>query len=228
MAITSEVGIYNLALNAVGGRSNLSSPTEDSREAEVCRLWYEPVLEQVLAAAHWPEVTKIVNLAQLAEEDDEKGWLETQPRPGYRYVYQLPADYLHARYLNDFEKFLITYYGDNKRALHTNSYQAALAYTAKITNVALFEPQLRMAIVYGLAAHICMPLSGKPQRAKMLEDRANNILWSAREAAANMSNEQYEHVPDWIAARGYNFAQTTGYVHPYGSLLSVASIQASN
>lgn len=228
MSISSEVGIYNLALNAVGERSNISLPTENSREAEVCRLWYEPVLEQVLAAAHWPEATKIVNLAQLAEQDDEDGWIDTQPRPGYGYVYVLPSDYIHARYLNDFSKFLITYYGDNQRVIHTNSYQAALAYTARITNVALFEPQLRMAIVYALAANIAMPLSGKRQRAKDLADRANEIMWNAREAAANMSNEAYEHVPDWIAGRGYNFAADTRYIHPYGSLLSVGAVVPSN
>ena len=70
MSIASEVGIYNLALNAVGERSNLSATTENSRQAEVCRLWYEPVLEQILAAAHWPEATKIVYLAELAERGE--------------------------------------------------------------------------------------------------------------------------------------------------------------
>ena len=50
MAISSEVQVYNLALNAVGERSNISSPTEQSRPAEVCSLWYSPVRDQVLAA----------------------------------------------------------------------------------------------------------------------------------------------------------------------------------
>ena len=67
MGISSEIQIYNLALNAVGERSNISLPTENSRQAEVCRLWYSPIVEQVLAAAPWAEATKYTYLAQQAE-----------------------------------------------------------------------------------------------------------------------------------------------------------------
>lgn len=222
MSVSSEVGIYNLALNAVGERSNISSPSENSRRAEVCRLWYEPVLEQILAAASWPEATRIEYLA-LLEERSDSAWTAADPRPGYRFIYELPADCIQPRYLTGFEPFLITYYGDNKRALNTNVEQAALAYTARITNIALFEPQLRMAIAYGLAGHICMPLSGKPQRAQTMINRANELLWAARETAANTSTEQYEAIPEWIAARGYNWPSTTRYVHPHGPLLSLPS-----
>lgn len=219
MAATSEVSIYNLALNAVGERSNVASPTESSREAEVCRLWYDSVLELVLAAAHWPEATKIEYLAQLEERGDE-AWSSIEPRPGYRYVYALPSDCVRPRYTADFSKFLVTDYGNNVKALHSNTDQVILAYTAKI-NVAQFEPTLRMALAYGLAAHICMPLNGKPQRAKSLESKANELIWQAREIAANTSMERYEHIPDWIAVRGTNFVQSDAYFYPNGSLLTV-------
>jgi hypothetical protein len=61
-----------------------------------------------------------------------------------------------------------------------------------------------MAIVYGLAANICMPLCGKPARAKALADKANELVMSARVDAANSNNESYESIPDWIMARGFN------------------------
>ncbi len=224
MAISSEVQVYNLALNAVGTRSNISLPTENSREAEVCRLWYSPVRDQLLSAAAWPEATEIRYLALLAEADaDGDGtWALDDPRPGYQYVYALPSDFLRAQYLNDFSRFLVTAYSDNRRALHTNSYQAMFAYTKRLDVPALWGAELGMAIVYALAAHIAMPLTGKPSRAKMLEGKANDMILAARESAANMSQEIYESVPDWITARGGSFATTERFFQPYGSLLSVA------
>lgn len=219
MGISSEVQIYNLALNAVGERSNISLPTETSRRAEVCRLWYSPIVEQVLSAAAWPEATKIAYLAETAERDDDDAWLETEPAPGYSYAYNLPSDCVRPQYLADFSQFLITYFGDNQRVLHTNTYQAVLAYTANITNISIWNAELRMAIVYGLAANICMPLTGKPSRAKMLADKANELILGARMSAANASNQQQESIPDWIAGRGGNVSPSTRFFYPLGGLL---------
>lgn len=227
MTISSEVAIFNLALNAVGSRSNISSPTENSREAEVCNLWYSAVRDLILAAAPWPEATEIRYLAQLAEadEDDDGEWAYDDPRPGYSYVYSLPSDLVQPQYLTDWGFFLVTSHSENRRALHTNTYQAALVYTKRLEVISLWSPQLQMAVVYGLAAHIAMPLSGKTSRAKMLAATANEFLLAARETAANVNSENYDSVPDWIAARGYTGAgPSTRYFHPAGSLLSLPNV----
>lgn len=223
MAISSEVQVYNLALNAIGERSNVSSPTEQSRAAEVCNLWYSPVRDQILSAAPWPEATKIAYLPLLAVQDDEDSWLETEPRTGYAYVYGMPSDALRPRYTSDFSRFLFTNY-DGQRALHSNTESAILAYTSRLENVALWDSELQMAIVYGLAAHICMPISGKTSRAKVLAEKANELITAARVSAANSNNESYESVPDWIVARGFNHAPAQRYFHPYGSLLSLTTV----
>lgn len=222
MTISSEVQVYNLALNAVGERSNISSPTEASRPAEVCHLWYSAVRDQILSAAPWPEALKIAYPALLATTDDEDAWLPTEPRTGYTYVYAMPSDALRPRYISDFSRFLYTSYND-QRALHSNTASAILAYTMRLENVALWDPELQMAVVYGLAANIVMPLSGKPARAKMLADKANELILNARVSAANSNNETFESVPDWIVARGFNVSAPTRYFHPYGGLLTVSN-----
>lgn len=223
MPLSSEVQVYNLALNAIGARSNIAAPTEDSREAEVCRLWYSTVRDQILAAAPWPEATKISYPALLATTDDEDAWLETEPRMGYSYVYALPSDALWPRYMSDFSRFLFTNY-NGQRALHSNTEDAILAYTSRLENMTLWDAGLQMAIVYGLAANICMPLSGKTSRAKTLADKANELVIAARVAAANSNNESYESIPDWIVARGFNHSPQTRYFHPYGELLTSAMV----
>lgn len=227
MAISSEVNVYNLALNAVGARDNISSPSESSREAEVCGLWYSPVRDLILAAAPWPEALEIGYLAQLkeADEDGDGVWAADDPRPGYQYAYAAPADMIHPRYMTDFSRFLMTAYSSNRKAFHSNTAQAALAYTKRLESIAVWSPQLQMAVVYGLAAHICMPLTGKPARAKRLAEQANEILTVARETAANFSDEVHDSIPDWISARGYSGSSvSTRYFYPNGSLLSAPNV----
>lgn len=222
MAVTDEVGVYNLALNAIGERSNISLPTESSRQAEVCNLWYESVRNQILAAAPWPEAMGLVYLA-LQDTQDDATWTEEEPRRGYNYVYALPEDCLRPRYLDNFGKFLLTERA-NVRLLHTNHDQAVLAYTKRLSNIALWSPDLLMAVAYGLAAHICTPLSGKPTRSRVLAEKANEIMLNARANAANSQTEMHEALPDWIKARGYQDPQTTQYFYPMGSLLSISGV----
>lgn len=224
MTISSQVQVFNLALNAVGARDNISSPSEASREAEVCNLWYSPVRDQVLASAAWPEATVFAYLQELAQadEDDDGVWAVGDPAPGYTYVYGVPNDLLRPIYQTDFAPFRIANYSNNQRALHSNTAQAILAYTTRLETIALWGPELQMAIVMGLAAYICMPLTGKPSRARSLEAKANQTILAARETAANASNETFDWVPDWIAARGYNNPSSNRYYHPYGALLSVS------
>lgn len=215
MAVSSEVGIYNLALNAVGTRDNVSSPTENSREAEVCRLWYSVVRDQMLAAAAWPEATAFRVLALQTQQEDTQ-YEAGEPRGGYAYGYTLPADILRPQYLMDFGRFLLS-----DGLLQTNTPGAVLAYTKRLEVVSQWGAEFQMAMVYGLAAHICMPLSGKPSRAKMLLTTANDAIIAARESAANASAEVYEAIPEWIAARGFTDPQRTRYFYPYGSLLGM-------
>lgn len=222
MAINSLVQVYNLALNAIGSRDEVSLPTEQSREAEVCTLWYSPVRDQVLASAVWPEATEMAYLAQINLQDDDV-WAVGEAKPGYAYSYAAPADILRPQYMSDFTRFMVAGY-DNQRVIYSNTPSALLIYTRRLENIALWGPELQMAIVYALAAHICMPLTGKPSRSKMLIQQANELVLSARETAANQSNEQFESIPDWILARGYSQATSARYFYPLGGLLSVANV----
>ena len=222
--ISSETSIYNLALNAIGARSNISSPTENSREAEVCRLWYDSIRDQILSAAAWPEATRTAYLALVNERDSSAEWVPANARPGYQFLYAAPIDCLRPQYLSGYERFHISATVDESTAIATTVEDAIFTYTSRLTNVARWSPDLQLAIVDGLAARICMPLSGKPGRAKVLADQANAMLYAARERAANASNETFEHVPDWISARGYSGSlSSTRYIYPVGSLLTVGA-----
>lgn len=219
MKVDTEVGVYNLALNAVGETANISSPTENSRRAEVCRLWYDLVRDQVLEAAPWPEATKMRRLA-LADARDEDTWQTGDPQPGYAYAFALPADCLRPQYLSDYGQFELLTEGGVKQ-LHCNNPAPILRYTFGQANVALWSNNLLMAIVYGLAAHIAQPLSGKTSMTNMLIQRANDMILAARVSSANQPMQQQEAVPDWIKGRGYATPTLQQFFYPTGSLLNV-------
>lgn len=215
------VDVFNLALNAVGARSNLSAPTERDRGAEVCRLWYPIVRDQVLRAAPWPSCRKARRLALLAQRGDEV-WDENFPEPYWTYAYTIPDDMLYPRHLTDWTRFDLGTIGDQQVIL-TDTLEAVLTYTFRQPTVQRWETSLTMAIVYGLAANIVMPLAAKPSRASLLVQQANDLILGARVEAANEANVGYESLPDWITARGYGNPIDFRFIYPSGALLAVAA-----
>ena len=217
--IADEVSIYNLALNAVGTRSNISATTEKDRGAEVCRLWYPVVRDQILSAAPWPSCRKTTRLALYRAQDDDK-WQTGEPDPLYNYSYTVPDDMLYPRYLTNFARFELSTSTNDQQVIMTNDPAPMLVYTFRQPLVQRWEGPLGMAIVYGLAAHICMPLTGKPNRAAGLVQQANDLILTARLSAANEDNMAIETIPEWIRARGYANPHEDRYYYPYGTLLA--------
>lgn len=212
--------LYNLALDKIGARNKIALPSEQSREAEACNLWYPNIRDQILASAPWPEATKMARLALLSTQEDDS-WSVGNPRPDLQNSYALPADLLRPQYISNYESFSIQSFDSENRALMTNAASPVLVYTFRQTLLSMMSPDLQMAIMHGLAASICMSLTGKTSRVKLLIDQANSVIISAREAAANTDNEMFDSVPDWITARGYSGGITSPrFFYPFGGLLT--------
>lgn len=219
-----EVSIFNMALNAVGTRDNVSAVNEVSREAEVCRLWFEPTRDQVLRAAPWPSAKAHARLAVLATRDDTLAWTATDPDPGFRYAYAVPSDLLVPRFSTSYSRFAYSQWQD-KNVIMSNEEAMILCYTKKQTIVPLWDVALRMAISYALAAYICMPLIGKAARAKQAQDTANNLIFQAREQSANDDNDFLDTVPEWFTARGYaGNAPASRFFWPEGPMINYSDI----
>lgn len=218
---TDEVGIYNLALSVVGSTSSVSSPTEASREAEVCNLWYAPTVEKVLHAAQWPSARAVARLALVKERDFDKDWVSDDPEPPWKYAYSYPSDMLRPRFMTNFARFT-TGLRNGSSVILTDFEDAILVYTIRQFNVNLWDAGLKMAIVYALAAHIAMPLSGKLERARLAVGQANTFVMEARQAVANQDNEQLDHIPEWFEARGFGEYKTQKYIFPDGPTVSIA------
>lgn len=207
--------VFNLALSACNHRASVAIYTEDSREARLCRSWYDHVRELVLSAAPWDTATKELRLATLAERDDTADWVSTDPQTTWLFAYGVPVDMVRPRYLSTFARFKLGTWG-NQNAILANETTPILTYTFDNKNPALWEIGLRDSIAFSLAATIVGPLTGSNERQNLLIQVAYDKVMTARANTANSDSGQLpEGIPDWISARGFTPASPQiPYIYP--------------
>jgi len=220
------VTLYNTALSAVSSRGRISTPTENSREAEICNLWYETVRDQILAAAPWSCARTVANLALISERNFDAAYTIGDPEPPWRFAYSLPADFIYPRFLDTFDNFLLGQM-NNQRVLYTGLSGATLIYTNRQTIPAVWDADLWLAMIQGLAGFICKPLNGKTTMAADAINMANAIITRARVQSANEDQIEYDSIPDWLIARGaIASAVPNRFIYQNGPLLSVNAVFA--
>lgn len=220
MVATVEA-IYNKALSAIGTKASVAATSEATVEAQTCTLWYETVRDMVIAAAPWTSASATASLALFVTRDTAADWVATDPPPGFLYTYDVPGDMLRPRYLTDYGRFEIGMSSANARRLYTNTENAILTYTKRQASVTNFDVELEMAIVFALAAHICMKLTGKRERTSDMLELANARIIGARLNDANSQELIQDTVAPWHAARGIGLSSDNRYIFPYGPLINV-------
>ena len=228
-----QTTIYNLALSAIGTRSTVASPTENSAESNALNLHYAPAIESILQAARWNFARRQALLTVLNDAT------QSQPVPTpWLYEYALPSDCVQARYvmptimLNSASstvgtpsaptalgppvKFLMSTdldtNGNQIMVLLTNQIQATLVYTSRITNPNLFDGSFIEALSVYLGARVCMALTGDKALTKGTYEHAASLCKTAQASNGNEGLTVIDNVPDWMKVRGYasDWGQTDG------------------
>lgn len=220
--VASEVEFYNLALSAIGTRKQVAVPTEVSREAEICRLWFPTIRDHVLRAAPWACAKEYTRLALLATQATDRDWEIGDPEPGFNFAYSLPANHLWPRHLTTFARFTLGQIG-NVNCLMTNEEDAILVHTKQQTIYSRYDADLVLAVSYGLAATIARPLHGKTTNVQESIRLANDAILRARETSANEDFYEIEAIPSWLSARGIGGpTYPNRFIYPVGPMLSVS------
>lgn len=213
------VTIFNQAISAIGHRARIATENEASREAEVCRLWYPTVRNQVMSAAPWSALRKVAKLVLSTERENDDPWETGNPQPGYLFSYTLPTDMLVPRFLTSYAPFEITNLS-NIRTLQTNDESPILVYTALSEDPNTWGlGGLTMCVIYALASYICHPITAKRALAADTAQRANTLILEARAQEANMQSAPHDTMPDWILARGVAGGSPTRFFYPYSAAL---------
>jgi hypothetical protein len=84
-----------------------------------------------------------------------------------------------------------------------NIMQALGVYTCKIENPALWDASFQECMVVALAGRLAMALTGDKQLAQMLIQQAGAYVQQARVSDGNEGTTNVDHIPDWIAIRGF-------------------------
>jgi hypothetical protein len=217
----TEVDIYNLAVAQLGVESSIGDRDEESREAELCRLFYDTVRRKLLAAAPWSFAKKSRRLTLISEAEDT--WADTMPEPEWAFAYQRPVDMVYPRFTSQYSRFILGNVGDQP-AIMSGEENIILTYTFDAKNVALWSPWFVDAMYFGLAAHIARPLTGKRDLTGDLLNLANQHVLTAREIEGNADNQTLETLPPWLNARGAGGPVFPDrYIYPVGPLLGGVS-----
>ncbi|MFA6294457.1 MAG: hypothetical protein WC637_21885 [Victivallales bacterium] len=178
--MSSKVEICNMALGRVNSPF-IDSIDEKSKEAKICRLYYDQCRKAALRAHGWNFATETVDLALLAET-----------KPEWDFVYQIPSDCLKViGIVPAISGKKIPYKISGKKIL-TNMEEATLRYVKDITDPNMFDDQFIVALSYLLASDIAVPLTGKPAYKNNNYQFYVNELNQAKTADADEAQEEVE------------------------------------
>lgn len=216
--MTSLVDVWNRALSAAGGEDGIADPAENSREAALCRQWYPFVRDMVQGAAPWPSVTTYARLPRLAERDQTAVWVPGDPTPAFRFSFGTPELMLRPYHLQSYARFHYL-----AKTISTDEEFPILYYLARVSDPALWDHDLEIAITHMLAAYIAKPLSGRSQNLEENMQIAQMRTEDARALAANSQAQAQETLPDWLQVRGFGNLPVDKFFYPMGHLNLEAS-----
>lgn len=157
--MSSVVNICNMALAHLGQDSTIGNlETERSKEARVCKSFYETVRDATLREFPWPFAKRTVVLPLVREEVSS----------GFRFVYKYPTDCLRVvRIPNGLwdesieQRIPFEIQSDVTGSLiYTNMPMASVEYIKRIEDPAYYTPDFILALSYHLAYAIAPTITG--------------------------------------------------------------------
>ena len=156
----TETKICNMALSRIGARriNDYSDDTDTKNEAIQCRLHYEQTRDALQRSHFWVFNKKRVECSEASTEPDFQ----------YDYQYLLPSDFLRyrARYVDGTPHYEDSPYSyslerneDGARVILMDDSPCNLIYSAKITDVAQFDPLFIEVLVLKLAQKLVPALA---------------------------------------------------------------------
>lgn len=192
----SRVTIFNMAVSRCGVKSGIEDPDETSPEADVCRTWYTPALQETLEAYNW-------GFARTSEALSTHE--EAAPTNRYAYRYALPATCVAPRYIENTLagnqppipyalENVIDDDGNDEITLVTDQEDAVLIFTKLLTNLASWSMHATNTLSVRLGYFIAYELTGKTSIQDRLEKRFDQmiLLAPAKDAQAEVPKEEYE------------------------------------
>ena len=196
--MSTEIQVAKLALQHVGDRFDISSLTESTTEAEQVNLIFADVRDAMLRQHPWNFAKKFTSPAAL----------DGTPPSLWTFMYLYPIDALRILGITnplgrDLEvvKYEIGRNASDKRCVFTDEESPEIVYIAQITNTEEYDPEFTLALSFGLAARLAMPLTGDRGIATELQALADKYVHIAWETDSSEGIEPSKPEATWITDR---------------------------
>ncbi|MCC3733708.1 hypothetical protein LLS47_12295 [Rouxiella badensis] len=199
--MASVIQICNIALMRIGSSRTINSLSEQSKQADVCNVFYETARDAVLSDFPWNFAAKRVVLADLGV-----------PSSDWQYGYRYPTDCMRVieimvpgiRFPTPGMRLPFEVGSDSDgtgKIIYTNEAQAQLRYVGKVTDPNMFDAQFSDALSWRLAAEFSMPLSASGDLGNKALQMYNSVILSAGARSNNESQEPLVPESDVTLAR---------------------------
>lgn len=184
----TRIEICNLALDIIGAEGQIVSlDTDTTKEARLCKKHYSASRQTMLTMHPWKFAMVRVVLSPLTNP----------PAFGSESVFQLPADCLQPRFVNDHDAV----WKVEGRTIICNYSQINLVYTADIADETLFHAQFCDALAHHLAFKITYALTQSNDREAAIMKRYEHANRAARFANAVQGSPDHLIADEYIQTR---------------------------
>lgn len=160
--MTTALEICQKAVGLTG--ANKPEAFDDgSLEGEVCNDAYEDLLRSMLSGRPWTFASKQVELIESVEESEL----------GFNRVFIIPAESIKVFHTRDLVDYKIL---DDR--LHTNRGKVFLEYAFRVNETFLSDDFI-LALKYGVAAEINLPITGNVSRTDFFQRKFDRLLKNA-------------------------------------------------
>ncbi|MBT0394843.1 hypothetical protein ISO77_04720 [Morganella morganii subsp. morganii] len=199
--MASEIEICNIALSRIGNSRSINSMTEASKEANQCNLHYEQCRDAVLSDFPWNFAVKRVALADT-----------NNPPPEWKYAYRYPTDCMKAiAIIRPGEKYhrpdtaIHFQVGADEagtgKLIYTDQPEAWLQYTARVTDVNMYDALFKDALAWRLAAELARPLASNAGIGNEALQLYQMTIAGAAAHSLGESSEPVDYMDEFTAAR---------------------------
>lgn len=188
----SVYAICKAALSRLGTETNFTAFGDNTPEARMLEVAYDPARRSVLRAHPWAFAIKRVELALEA----------STPSFEYTYSFALPADCLLVR-RTDYEALGYDHdYRVEGKSLLTDDSAVKIEYIADITDTSKFDPLFDDALSQRIAAELAPALTDNATLAEKLWDIYGSKIQEARSVDAQGKGRPRDVAADlWVMSR---------------------------
>lgn len=205
----TEVDICNMALLFCGNKRQLISLNDGTPEAVACSAFYSQSRDALLMETAWPFATRREVLTAMTETVD--GVTSYSTRTPWGYMFPAPIDMLTDQYVHSglsspaYDQRIPYAIEPNdagtRLVILCNEIDPELVYTAQITSTTLFPRYFIDALAWRLATALILPLTLKPEYAKLLEGKAEMAFRRAVMMASRHGQEEIQPDSEFIRVR---------------------------